>query len=96
MSRKPYTKAILILLAERGITQTYLAKMAGYSKAHFNHIIHGRKPSRNLPPARLDPYRAPIIARELKVPISRVLYLWGLSQEHRKVLGPSPNVEVLV
>jgi len=92
MQRTTQTKAILELIASRGIRQTFLAKQLGYTPAYFNHIIHHRKLTRDGRPAKLDPYKAPVLARHLRADVATILKLFGLSARYIKILSDPTEV----
>jgi transcriptional regulator with XRE-family HTH domain len=90
---KPHKRAIMALLAERDMTQGDLANLAGYSRSQMNNILNARPPYNGAPAARLNPYRAPLIARGLGIDIAKVLFYFRLSRKYLDIL--EPNREVL-
>lgn len=90
---KPHKRAIMNLLEQRGMTQGDLAGLAGYSRAHMNHILNARPANKYAAPATLDPYRAPAIAKGLGVDVEKVLFYFRLSKKWLTRLEPEgPNL----
>ena len=81
MRRKVYTKEILELIESRGLKQKWLASELDYTPEYFNDIIYYRRGY------KLNPYKAPVLAKHLKVDLATILKLFGLPRKYLKVLG---------
>lgn len=81
MRRTVQTEEIKKLIDSRGLKQKWLARELDYTPEYFNDIIHGRND------VKLNPYKAPVLARHLRVDLATILRLFALPRKYLKVLG---------
>jgi len=86
MRRKVYTKEILELIESRGLKQKWLASELDYTPEYFNDIIYYRRGY------KLNPYKAPVLARHLRADVATILKLFGLSARYIKILSDPTEV----
>jgi len=70
--RRTHTRKIKKLMKACGVSQTELASKIGYTREHFNNVIHRRNG------ATLNPQKVPAVAEALGVSVKEVVRLFGL------------------